>query len=92
MLLRLLSRFFRPASPEPLGARGERLAAESCRRRGARILARNGRAYSLVEFDWRRVSEAFLRVAEEARRAAADRLGAPLAAGQAGPGRTKVAP
>lgn len=43
MLLRLLSRFFRPASPEPLGARGERLAAESCRRRGARILARNWR-------------------------------------------------
>ncbi len=68
------------------------LAAITSRPDLARILARNGRAYSLVEFDWRRVSEAFLRVAEEARRAAADRLGAPLAAGQAGPGRTKVAP
>ncbi len=43
MLRRLLRLFGLRRAEESLGARGERLAAEACRARGARVLARNWR-------------------------------------------------
>ncbi len=65
----------------------------------AATLARNGRAYSLVEFDWDRVAEGWERVVAEAGASARARLGAAGVAGVTGAagaaghpadGRTKV--
>ena len=58
----------------------------------AATLARNGRAYSLVEFDWGRVAEGWERVVDEARASASARLGSARTAGHRLGDRTKVAP
>ncbi|MFZ4432382.1 MAG: glycosyltransferase family 4 protein [Microthrixaceae bacterium] len=58
----------------------------------AGTLARNGRAYSLVEFDWGRVAEGWERVVGEARASAQRRLATTGVAGHRSEGREKVSP